>query len=94
MCFSHNAREQERGRLALLGAAAVNELPVFNGPMTYKTFQQTEPPPIHAAQSPYSVSPTASARLITADSHYIEVPGVIHGTLPHQAVGYGRYSVS
>ncbi|KAH9817742.1 hypothetical protein DFH28DRAFT_889483, partial [Melampsora americana] len=84
---------QERGRIALVGAAAVNDIAEFVGPMTHKTFARAiHPPPTPTAQSPYAVLKTATSNLSGAKSSYIEIPGVLNGTLPSQAIGYGRYA--
>ncbi|EGF98557.1 uncharacterized protein MELLADRAFT_69240 [Melampsora larici-populina 98AG31] len=85
----------ERGRLALAGAAIVNDTPVFAGPMTLATslrttHDPTATPPVFS--SPFEVSSTASSRLSGAKSVYNEVPGVTTGVLSSQVVGYGRYS--
>ncbi|KAH9820014.1 hypothetical protein DFH28DRAFT_924531 [Melampsora americana] len=84
---------QERGRIALVGAAAVNNIVEFVGPMTHKNFKRAIlPPPTPTVQSPYAVSKTATSNLSGAKSNYIEIPGVLNGTLPSQAISYGRYA--
>ncbi|EGG08174.1 uncharacterized protein MELLADRAFT_105123 [Melampsora larici-populina 98AG31] len=83
----------EQGQKAFIAAAEVNGASVIThcGPMTFKTFQRTQHLPTPTALSPFSVKPNASTQLNGADNRYIEVPGMLNGALPSQAVGFGRY---
>lgn len=85
---------QDRAQLALLGLAAVHNVPVFEGPMTKETAALVYADEPEFPTSPFPLRSVADTRLKQAASAALEVPGSIIGTLGYQRWGYGLGSVS